>query len=110
MFGRKYAGTVLVILGAVFLLGSITGMDLSLWKWWPALLIAAGLVSLRNGNWKGGLIVIAVFSALLFHNLGYFIIDFSTLWPVLIIAIGLALLFGRRRPSLESRSPMSASR
>ena len=58
MFGRKYAGTVLIILGAVFLLGSITGMDLSLWKWWPALPIAAGLLGISKGGWKGGLIVV----------------------------------------------------
>ncbi len=95
MNNEKLAGLALIILGAVIMFPHIIGFEL-LWQWWPLFPIAAGLVSLRNGNWKGGLIVIAVFSALLFHNLGYFIIDFSTLWPVLIIAIGLALLFGRR--------------
>ena len=99
MFGRKYAGTVLVILGAVFLLGSITGMDLSLWKWWPALPIATGLLSISKGGWKGGLIVVGLFSAILLSNLGVWSIDISALWPVLLIALGLAIFFGSRQPS-----------
>ena len=99
MFGRRYAGTVLIILGAVFLLGSITGMDLSLWKWWPALLIAAGLLSISKGGWKGGLIVVGLFSAILLSNLGVWSIEVSALWPVLLIALGLAIFFGKHQSS-----------
>ena len=99
MFGRKYAGAVLVILGGVFLLGNLTGLDLSPWKWWPALLIAAGLLSISKGNWKGGLIVVGLFSAILLSNLGAWSIDFSVLWPVLLIALGAAIFLGGRGAS-----------
>ncbi|MDE2860704.1 MAG: DUF5668 domain-containing protein [Chloroflexota bacterium] len=99
MFGRKYAGAVLVLLGTVFLVGSLTGVDLSLWKWWPALLISAGIVSISKGNWKGGLIVVGLFSAILLSNLGVWSIDVSALWPVLLIALGLAIFFGSKQSS-----------
>ncbi len=96
MNGRKYAGAVLVILGGVFLVGNLTGTDLSLWKWWPALLIAAGLLSVSNGDWKGGLIVVGIFSTILLSNLGVWNIDISRIWPVILIALGLAMFFGIR--------------
>ncbi len=96
MHGQKFAGVVLVILGSVFLLTYLTGGEFNLGQWWPLLPIAAGVASLASGNWKGGLIVIAFFTAFQLHNLGLLDLDFSALWPVLIIVIGLALLFGRR--------------
>ena len=96
MHGQKFAGVVLIILGSVFLLTYVTGGEFSLGQWWPLLPIAAGLASLAGGNWKGGLIVIAFFSAFQLHNLGLLDLDFSALWPVLLIAIGLAIVFGRR--------------
>ena len=99
MFGRKYAGAVLVILGGVFLVGNLTGADLSLWTWWPSVLIAAGLLSISRGNWKGGLIVVGLFSAILLSNLGVWSIDASALWPILLIAIGVAILLGSRDSS-----------
>ena len=92
MHSQKFAGLVLIILGAIFLLNQFSGGSISLGQWWPVFPLAAGLVSVLGGNWKGGLIVIAVFSAFLLHNLGYLNIDFSALWPVALIVIGAAIL------------------
>ena len=96
MQSQRLAGLVLITLGAIFLLTQVSGGRISLAQWWPLLPLAGGLVSVLGGNWKGGLIVTALFSAFLLHNLGYLNIDFSALWPVALIVIGAAIFLGRR--------------
>ena len=70
MHNNRFAGTALIVLGAIFLLPQISGVGFPLWQWWPLFPMAAGLVSLSGGNWRGGLILIAIFSVFLPHNLG----------------------------------------
>ena len=95
MHNNRFAGTALIVLGAIFLLPQISGVGFPLWQWWPLFPMAAGLVSLSGGNWRGGLILIAIFSVFLLHNLGVLNIGSSSLWPVALIAMGVAIIFGR---------------
>ena len=95
MHNNRFAGIALIVLGAVFLLPQITGVGFPLWQWWPLLPMAAGLVSLSDGNRRGGLILIAIFSVFLLHNLGVLNIDFSSLWPIALIVMGVAISLGR---------------
>ena len=94
MSGRKFAGAVLIFLGALFLAVRIADFDFSLWKWWPVLPIATGFLSLK-GNRKVGLVIIAFFSVSLLNNLDILDIDSAVLWPSLLIVMGLAIFFGR---------------
>lgn len=95
MNNQRFFGLALILLGAIFLLSEVGGISFSIWQWWPLFPIAAGVVGVSSGNWKGGLIVIAVFSAFLFNNLGLIKIDFSFLWPIALIAGGAAIFFDR---------------
>lgn len=94
MSGRKFAGGALILLGVVFLAVRIIDFDFSLWKWWPVLPIASGVLTLK-GNWKVGLVIIAFFSVFLLNNLNVLDIDTAVLWPTLLVVIGLAIFFGR---------------
>ena len=97
MTSERLVGIALIVLGAMFLLPLVSGIELPLRQWWPLVPMAAGLVSIVNGNWKGGLIVVAVFLLFLLHSLDVLDVDFSSLWPVALIAIGAVLLLGRGR-------------
>lgn len=104
MNNQKLVGLALIVLGAVFLLSRITGIGFPLENWWPLFPMAAGLVAISSGNWKGGLIIVAVFSVFLVNNLGVFDVDIWSLWPVALIALGAAVFLGswgsgKSRPS-----------
>ena len=108
MHNNRFAGTALIVLGAIFLLPQISGVGFPLWQWWPLFPMAAGLVSLSGGNWRGGLILIAICSVFLLHNLGVLNIDSSSLWPVALIAMGVAIIFGRWPFGVRSASDTGA--
>ena len=95
MSNQKLVGLALIVLGAVFLLSNVTGIGFPLDKWWPLFPMAAGFLSISSGNWKGGLIIVAIFSVFLVNNLGIIDVDYSSLWPVALIAIGAAIFLGR---------------
>lgn len=97
---------LLIILGLVLFLGNLNILPGNLWdiglRLWPLLLIAGGLDSLyrREGGWVGSLLVIGLGTLFLLGNLGMLMLNgwelLTYLWPVLIIAVGLDILIGRR--------------
>lgn len=103
--GHLGAGLVLLIIGAVFLLNNLGVFYIDdVRKYWPVLLIAAGvahLFSSRHGIrslvW-GGLLG-SIGGLLLARNLGYIHMDvWQIIWPVILIFLGLSFLFrGRAR-------------
>jgi hypothetical protein len=96
---------ILIALGILFLMrnvGAITGevWDLLI-QMWPVLLIAIGVDSLiKREGLAGSVFWLALGGVLLLANLG--VLAFSVwsvlinLWPLLLIAIGLDLVLGRR--------------
>ena len=94
MANHRFVGIALILLGVLFLLPRVSSVDLPLDQWWPLFLAIAGLATALNGNLWGGLIAIAVAAAFLVDNLGIVRLDASSLWPVALIAIGAAIIFG----------------
>jgi len=93
-----FSGVLLVVFGGLFLadqLGAISfGHVFS--TWWPALLVLAGVLNLieRPASVFAPIIMIAVGFALLLSNLGY--LKFASvwrLWPIVLIAMGLNIVF-----------------
>ncbi len=103
--GGIFFPIVLIAIGVVILLkntGALTGdiWDLFL-QLWPILIIAMGLDSLvRRQGVVGPVFWIAVGAVFLLSNLGLIALNpwdlFLRMWPVIIIAIGLDILVGRR--------------
>lgn len=94
-----FSGIVLIVFGALFLADQMGALHFGpvFRTWWPALLVIAGLLNLieRPGQALGPVIMITVGVALLLANLD--IIEFAQvwrMWPVVLIAMGLNILFG----------------
>lgn len=96
---------LLIVVGIVFLLENLGVLQGSAWdlilRLWPLLLVVMGLDGLiRRDGFIVPVLFIGVGSLLLLDNLGYLAIsalDFILrLWPVLLIAIGFDIIFGRR--------------
>jgi Domain of unknown function (DUF5668) len=83
------------------LLDQLHVLNYSLWSLWPVILIASGLDSMiQNRHFVGPLVVIGLGALFLLGNLGYLTVSVwelaSRLWPIIIIAVGLDILLGRR--------------
>ena len=99
-------GGALVIFGAGFLLSRL-GMlgGLSAWQVWPAVLVLAGLVKLTELRGVGQLVfAFVLIGAGVFvqlHYLGYVQMQWSLIWPALLILLGLVVVLSslfRPRP------------
>lgn len=96
---------LLIALGVILLLNTlnvIEGDTWSLiWRLWPLLLIVGGLDGFyRREGFVGSALLLGIGAVFLMSNLGYWNISSWELllrfWPVLLIALGLDILIGRR--------------
>ena len=96
---------ILVFLGIVFLLSNLGIWEEDLWEniWqlWPVIFIVLGLDSLfRRYEVVGPVFMIVLGTVFLTHNIG--ILGWGAwdtlwrLWPVLLVAVGIEILVGRR--------------
>lgn len=101
---RYVIGGILVILGALLLLGNTGIINLD-WgwdlirTWWPLLLIVWGLWELVSGGFRFRLwpiILLLLGIGFQLSALDLWEWDFSVVWPVFIVIVGLAILLGRR--------------
>jgi hypothetical protein len=94
-----FSGIMLIVFGALFLADQLGAISFgpTFATWWPALLILAGVLHLieRPNVTFLPIVMIGVGVALLLSNLGYLHVDYLwRLWPILIIAVGLKIVFG----------------
>ena len=97
-----FSGILLVVFGALFLADQLGAVKFGavFAKYWPSLLVLAGVLNLieRPASLFGPIALIIVGSALLLANFGYLEIDsLWRLWPVVLIALGLNILFSNAR-------------
>lgn len=115
-FSRWTEGRVIVAFGFILigllLLMPHVGFDwsLDLWDFWPCLLILQGISVLgRSGGRRADGWLWAGFGALfLGSTLGFYRMDIDFIWPILIIAIGLMLLFRSRSGASPSGTDAGA--
>ena len=102
------AGVVLIALGVLFTLSSFDVIDAgSLGDYWPLFLMVPGFISFmwprKNADRFWGLILLGVGTLFLLRNLGILWIRFRHIWPVVLLALGVYLIWraleGRRLSS-----------
>lgn len=99
---RMIIGLFIVAAGIGLLLENLGIVhDIRVWGWWPAILILVGVGYLIRPQGQrqvlNGLIAAGLGIIFLGNNLDWFDVDFSDLWPVLLILIGLAIILHHRK-------------
>lgn len=96
--GGLGVGVVVVLIGALLLLNNLGIFFIrDLFQYWPAILIAVGLVKAVDARDTGGQIAGGVLALagtwLLADRLGFIYFSFHQFWPVLLIGLGILLIW-----------------
>lgn len=92
---RSLLGIIIVLIGVVILLNKLDIIPDNLW-WllrWYTILIVIGIYNLLIGKRSTGIILTAIGAVFLFENLGFFDLNWSFVWPVALIGLGLLFIF-----------------
>jgi len=94
-----FFGAIVVGLGCLLLLDNLGIVRFrDIWQYWPVLLIAFGAARVLDSRTPSGWIwggLVTLFGAfLLLDTLDIIAFNFAVVWPVLIIAFGISVLFG----------------
>jgi hypothetical protein len=95
---RMVPAIVLIGIGALFLLNNLHIIYVrDILSYWPAILIAVGIVKLIDssdsaGRAAGG-VLIGVGAVFMARSLGYLDVSVGDLWPLILIGAGLVMLF-----------------
>ena len=114
--GRLIAGIIIIAIGALFLLNSTGIADVGgLTQWWPMIIVLLGvwrLIAQKFRSLFGPLLLIAIGVILQLWQLDISGLDFGTLWPAILIVVGIAILAGgfNRRRRRRGRRNSSTSR
>jgi len=102
-----WPGLILVVIGTAVLLDHMGIISVErLWRFWPVLLIAVGAVRfVKSRNRAFGVLLMALGAIFLLGNLGYIRLTMADFWPIVFIAVGLALIW--RRVEIPRLSPPS---
>ncbi len=111
---------VLIGIGAFFLLHNLHIVIFrDIFQYWPAILVAFGLVKLvdsqDHGSRVGGGILVAAGGLMLARNLGYLDMRLRDMWPLILIGIGLWMLFQKSialdlPPGMQGRNTFTGTR
>jgi hypothetical protein len=102
-------GLLVVGMGVLFLLDNLDILNFRhAIGFWPLVFIVAGCAALfgngpRSGNYMGG-VLIAIGVLMILGRLGYFYISWSTLWPLVMIALGGLVLYRSLGPGRVART------
>jgi predicted membrane protein len=100
-------GVLLTLLGTIFLLDNLGIINSAhLWRFWPVLLIIAGLFNVfapERRSW--GIILLIGGTFLQLNQLGLAHFSWGAFWPIILIAVGLLVMWN----SLTSRKSTPAS-
>jgi predicted membrane protein len=102
-------GFLIILVGVLFTLDNLEIIDARDYiQYWPAGLVAVGLVKLRHAvktgqGWFGGLVLTVIGLYMLIARIVYFTIDASALMPMILVFLGGYMVWrgfgGRRRAS-----------
>jgi hypothetical protein len=96
--GQWLFGLIILIIGVIFLLENIFGLEIweSVWLFWPFIFILWGLVEIfQKKSFFFGVILFAIGAIFVAKNFELYIISESiwNFWPVIIIAVGIDQIF-----------------
>lgn len=96
---------IVIGIGVLFLLNNLNIFFMhDIWRFWPVILIAAGLAKMvdspySNGKAIGGILV-GVGALFLANTLGFLNLSWADFWPLVLIGAGLLMLWSRLAPPM----------
>ena len=113
-YGWSFAwGGVILFIGVVLLLDHMQIISAAgLWRFWPMILVLAGLVNVLDENRRmWGVILLIVGTMLELGQFGVVRLTWAALWPLMIIGVGIMLMWGsiKARKAGEGRGQVANS-
>jgi hypothetical protein len=96
---------IVIGIGVLFLLNNLNIFYMhDIWRFWPVILIAAGLAKMvdspySNGKATGGILV-GIGALFLANTLGLLNLSWADFWPLVLIGAGLLMLWTRLAPPM----------
>ncbi|HEY3176700.1 MAG TPA: DUF5668 domain-containing protein [Candidatus Polarisedimenticolia bacterium] len=111
---RLLMGIVIIFVGALLLAGNLHIFEVvDIWRFWPVILIAAGLNMLFRSRWgrgwEGGVVLTVLGGAFLLRNLGMLDWRFKQFWPILLVLFGVMIVVSALRAGTPVKKPASDS-
>jgi len=107
------AAVIIIVVGAVLFLDRMGLADVGeLLRYWPVLLIllgAANLLRPEQSSRVGGTGLVIFGGLFLLHNLGYLRVDWSTIWPLFIVGVGVLLLIRALEGRKQTQTPVGSA-
>ena len=111
-------GLIVIVIGVLFTLDNLELIDAEAYlRYWPAALVAVGVLKLwqaREGHgWFGGLFLVALGSWMLLERMVYIRIDLRDVWPLFFVFLGGYMVWKgiggpRRTRTADATAHMSA--
>jgi len=94
---------VIIGVGLLFLLNNLHVLYMDQWyRYWPVILIAAGLAKLVDANTNGARVLggalVGVGGLFLLDNVNLIRLSWDDFWPLVLIGVGVLMLFNRLTP------------
>lgn len=102
MSSQVLLGVMAIALGVLFLLDNLDIIDFRhALPFWPLVLIVVGVVKMCDTRSRDGLLLGGVLAGvgvvMLLNRLGFFYVSWRALWPLALIALGVAIVLRPRR-------------
>ena len=103
--GGIVMGAILTLIGLAFLLNNMGYISISyLWRFWPMLLVLAGVVNFLSQRRAWGVLLMLAGVVLQLNQLGITHFGWAAFWPMMLIALGLFVMwgsFGSKKPAIS---------
>jgi len=95
--GGLLTGLILIVVGTLFLLAHMGYLQAEqVWKFWPLLIVIVGIAKLMSPEGRVlGVLAIAIGGFLQLNKLGFTALTLRDVWPVILIALGVMMIFSR---------------
>ena len=110
-------GVIITLIGVALLLDHLGVINVDhIWRFWPLILVFVGIAHLSERQHRlWGIILVVAGFLLQLNQLGFAHFTWAVMWPILLIAVGVLIMWGslegpKKRPSISAFASSEVSR